>query len=243
MDPAEVALVAVAVLASAALQATSGFGFALLAVPLLSLVVTTEEAVVVVGALSLVTGTIQAIGHRAHTDRPVAGRMLTGAVLGAPIGLVVLTVATSRQLKFGLAAVIFVFLGLTLRGVELRRAGRGVDVGAGLVAGTLNTSLSTNGPPIVMALHPRHLTPERFRGTVATVFAGSNLLAVVLFAATGRYDTDALVLVAASLPALGIGYVVGVGQRHRFDADGFRRLVLVLLAVTGVVTLVGAVLA
>ena len=243
MGAAEVVLVAVAVLASAAIQSTSGFGFALLGVPLLSMVVSTEEAVVVVTALSLVTSTGQAIGHRAHADRPVVGRMLAGAVVGAPIGLAVLTIATGRQLKFGLAVVIFVFLGLTLRGVAFHRAGRAVDVGAGVVAGVLNTSLSTTGPPIVMTLHARHLPPERFRATVAAVFSGSNVIAVGLFALTGRYDRDALVLVAASLPALAVGYAIGVRLRRHLDLASFRRLVLGLLAVTGVVTLVGALIA
>ncbi len=243
MDPAEVALVAIAILASAVVQSTSGFGFALLAVPLLSIVVPTEQAVVVVAVLSLVASTGQAIGHRAHADRPVIGRMLVGAVVGAPIGLAIFTVLTGRQLRFALAAIIFTFLALTIRGFSLRRAGGTVDLGAGLVAGVLNTSLSTNGPPIVMALHARELDPEPFRGTVAAVFAGSNVIAVTLFAATGRYDRDALVLIVASLPALGIGYMIGVRQRHRFDPAAFRRLVLWLLTVTGVVTLTGALLA
>jgi uncharacterized membrane protein YfcA len=230
----QVALVAVAVFASAAIQSTTGFGFALLAVPLMAIVIPAQDAVVLCAALSLITATTQAVTERAHGDRPIVARMLVGAVLGAPIGLLVLSLATGRQLRFTLAAVIFAFLVMTLRGVRLHRAGRAVDLGAGLVAGVLNTSLSTNGPPIVMALHARELPPERFRATV---------VAVTLFAATGRYDVDTLTLFAVSLPALGLGYLVGVRQRRRFDAAAFRRLVLRLLAVTGVVTLVGAILA
>jgi uncharacterized membrane protein YfcA len=239
----QVALVAVAVFASAAIQSTTGFGFALLAVPLMAIVIPAQDAVVLCAALSLITATTQAVTERAHGDRPIVARMLVGAVLGAPIGLLVLSLATGRQLRFTLAAVIFAFLVMTLRGVRLHRAGRAVDLGAGLVAGVLNTSLSTNGPPIVMALHARELPPERFRATVAAVFTGSNVIAVTLFAATGRYDVDTLTLFAVSLPALGLGYLVGVRQRRRFDAAAFRRLVLRLLAVTGVVTLVGAILA
>ncbi|WP_285658734.1 sulfite exporter TauE/SafE family protein, partial [Helicobacter bizzozeronii] len=185
----------------------------------------------------------QAFTQRAHAVRPVAGRMLLGALVGAPVGLAILTVTTGRQLRFFLAGVIFAFLVLTLRGFTLHRASRSVDLGAGVVAGVLNTSLSTNGPPIVMALHARELSPDPFRGTIAAVFTGSNVIAVVLFTATGRYDADSLVLFAVSLPALGIGYLVGSRMRRRFDAPAFRRLTLWLLGPTGVVTLVGAVLA
>ena len=243
MGAGQVALVAVAVFASAAIQSTTGFGFALLAVPLMAIVIPAQDAVVLCAALSLITATTQAVTERAHGDRPIVARMLIGAVVGAPIGLAVLTIATGRQLRFVLAGVIFAFLVMTVRGVSVHRAGRSVDLGAGLVAGVLNTSLSTNGPPIVMALHARDLPPDRFRGTIAAVFTGSNVIAVALFAATGRYDLDLVVLFAASLPALGLGYLVGVRQRRRFDPAAFRRLVLRLLAVTGAVTLVGAILA
>lgn len=243
MEPAQVALVAVAVFTSAAIQSTTGFGFALLAVPLMAIVIPAEEAVVLSGLFSLLTASTQALTQRAHAVRPVAARMLVGALVGAPLGLAILTVTTGRQLRFFLAAVIFAFLALTLRGFTLHRAGKAVDLGAGAVAGVLNTSLSTNGPPIVMALHARELPPDPFRATIAAVFTGSNVIAVVLFTATGRYDADSLTLFAVALPALGLGYLVGSRLRRRFDAAAFRRLTLWLLGLTGVVTLVGAVLA
>ena len=243
MGPAQVVLVAVAVFASATIQSTTGFGFALLAVPLMAIVIPAEEAVVLCGAFSLLTASTQAFTERAHAVRPVATRLLIGALLGAPVGLAVLTVTTGRQLRFFLAAVIFAFLLLTLRGFSLHRAGPAVDLGAGVVAGVLNTSLSTNGPPIVMALHAREMPPDPFRGTIAAVFTGSNIIAVTLFAATGRYDRDSLVLFLVALPALGIGFLVGTRLRRRFDPASFRRLVLQLLGVTGLITLVGALLA
>lgn len=243
MEPAQVLLVAVAVFTSAAIQSTTGFGFALLAVPLMAIVIAPEDAVVLAGAFSLLTASTQAVTQRAHAVRPVAGRMLLGALVGAPVGLAILTVTTGRQLRFLLAAVIFVFLLLTLRGFTLHRAGRAVDLGAGVVAGVLNTSLSTNGPPIVMALHAREMPPDPFRATIAAVFTGSNVIAVVLFSATGRYDVDSLLLFVVSLPALALGYLAGTRLRRRFDPVAFRRLTLWLLGLTGVVTLVGALLA
>jgi uncharacterized membrane protein YfcA len=241
--PAQVVLVAIAVFASAAVQSTTGFGFALLAVPLMAVVIPAEEAVVLCGAFSLLTSSTQAITERAHAVRPVAARMLVGALIGAPFGLAVLSVTTGRQLRFVLAGVIFTFLLLTMRGFTLHRAGRAVDLGAGVVAGVLNTSLSTNGPPIVMALHAREMPPDPFRGTIAAVFTGSNVISVTLFAATGRYDVESLVLFAVSFPALCLEYVVGTRLRRRFDPSSFRRLVVQLLALTGVITLVGAIVA
>ena len=52
----------------------------------------------------------------------------------------------------------------------------GFVVGVGFVSGVLNTSLSTNGPPLVFGLQARHLGAAPFRATISTVFAFSNIV-------------------------------------------------------------------
>ncbi|NCY16232.1 MAG: sulfite exporter TauE/SafE family protein [Actinobacteria bacterium] len=231
------------VLVAAMVQSTTGFGFSLLAVPLLSLAVPTELAVVVAATLGTLTSTAQAIGEREHGDRPTIGRMLAGAAIGAPFGLLVLELASNRQLKFGLAAVIGAFLLINLRGITIERGSRSVDVGAGLVSGVLNTALSTNGPPLVMALHARHLAPPVFRGTISAVFAGTGLITLGLFLVSGRYDSDAGELLLVAVPTMVIGYALGARLRPHIDPPRFRQAVMVLLTVTAIITLVGALLA
>jgi uncharacterized membrane protein YfcA len=230
----------VVVLVAAMVQSTTGFGFSLLAVPLLSLAIPTELAVVVAATLGMLTSSVQAVGERAHGDRPTIVRMLTGAAIGAPFGLLVLEFATNRQLKFGLVAVIIAFLIINLRGVTLERGGRGVDLGAGVVSGVLNTSLSTNGPPLVMALHARHLAPSVFRGTISAVFAGTGVITLGLFLASGRYTADARELLVVAIPTMVGGYLLGTRLRPRIDPPRFRQAVMGLLMVTAVITLVGA---
>lgn len=243
MSLVELAVIAGVVLVAATVQSLTGFGFALLAVPLLALVMPPGSAVVISATLGLLTSAGLAFKERAHGARVAVRRMLGGAVVGAPLGIVVLEVMTGRQLRFLLAAVIFSFLLITLRGWALRRDSAGVEIGAGLVSGVLNTTLSTNGPPLVMALQARHLPPSQFRGTLAPVITATGVLTVVLFGVTGRYDTEVWQSLAVALPALGAGYLLGTRQHHRFEPVAFRRLVLVLLAITGTVTLVGAILA
>lgn len=239
MTPDQVALSAVIVAFAAGVQTVTGFGFALMAVPLLSLVIPTETAVVLSASLGLLSSSGQAYTERRHGDRPTIKRMLLGAAVGAPFGLLLLIVATERQLRIVLVVVIAVFLLINVRNINLRRPSRVVDLVAGAVSGALNTVLSTNGPPLVMALHVRHLTPQVFRGTLTAVLAGSGVITVALFALSGRYERDIVVLFLVSLPGLAAGFALGVRHRHRVSAARFRQLVIALLAVTGVVALVG----
>lgn len=243
MGAVDIGTTVVVVLLAATVQSTTGFGFSLLAVPLLSLAIPTELAVVVAATLGTLTSSAQAIGERAHGDRPTILRMLVGAAVGAPFGLLVLTVASNRQLKFGLAAVIFAFLIINLRGITIRRGSRAVDLVAGVVSGVLNTSLSTNGPPLVMALHARHLAPRVFRGTISAVFAGTGVITLGLFLASGRFTTDARELLMVAVPTMVIGYVIGSRIRPHIDPPRFRQAVMALLVATAAVTLIGALVA
>ena len=241
MDATEIVVTAVAVLLASCTLSTVGFGFALLAVPLVSLVAPAEDAVVLAVTLALVTTVVQATHERAHRDGTAATRMLVGAAVGAPLGLAVLAVFTSRQLQFALVGVIAAFLVVSVRGWRLQHDSPAIEVGAGFASGVLNTAVATNGPPLVMALHARHLPAPSFRSTLAIVFAVSNAIAAALFAVSGRYDREVLELVGVSVVPMVAGYLAGTVLRHRFGVEGFRRLVLGLLGVTGVVTLVAAI--
>lgn len=239
MSVTQVVLAAVVVALAAGIQTVTGFGFALVAVPALSLFLPTETAVVLSASLGLLSSTGQAVAERRHGDRLTIRWMLGGAVLGAPFGLLVLLVATERQLRIALVAVIVVFLVVNLRQITVTRASRAVDLVAGAVSGVLNTALSTNGPPLVMALHPRHLAPPVFRGTLTAVLAGSGIVTVALFVVSGRYDVDVAVLFLAGLPGMALGFGLGVRHRHRIGSERFRQVVIVLLAATAMVAIVG----
>ena len=241
MTGTEVVLVAAIVALAAGVQTVTGFGFALLAVPFMSLVVPPETAVVIAATLGVLTSSGQAWAERTHADRRTVAWMLGGAAVGAPFGFLVLVVTTERQLRLVLVAVILVFLVLDLVGRRPARASRRVDATAGVVSGALNTALATNGPPLVMALHARHLPPSRFRGTLTAVLAGSGLLTVALFVVGGRYDGDIWWTLAAALPGMALGFGLGLRHRGRVGPERFRQVVTALLAVTAVVAMVGVV--
>ncbi len=234
-------LIGVAVLIAATVQTASGFGFSLLAVPVMSLMVPTELAVVIAATLGTTTSTGQAISERAHADRQTVKRLLLSAMFGLPLGLVILDVATSRELKFVLALVIFTFIVVDLRGVTLERASTPVDIVAGFIAGVLTTSLSTNGPPLAMALHARRLDPKVFRGTIATVLSVAGVISLVMFAFTGHFSVDAGIAIAIAIPSMVLGFFVGHRLRPRLDPPRFRRMVTILLLITGVVTTVSVI--
>jgi uncharacterized membrane protein YfcA len=178
--------------------------------------------------------------HR-HVRWDLAGRMLAGAVVGMPFGLVVLLAVPARVLQFLIAVVVLVFVAVLARGWRLERAGGRAELAAGVISGVLNTAVSTNGPPLVLTLQARGLDPDAFRGTISAVFAASSLVANVLLAGAGRYTADVLSYAALAPPALLIGSLGGRRLGRHLHAERFRPTVLGLLSVAAMAAGAGAI--
>jgi uncharacterized membrane protein YfcA len=241
LDAAGLTGATLAVAVAATVQLAAGFGFALTAVPLLSIAVGAHDAVVVSLFLATFTNGAQAWLGRGETERPVALRLLAGAAVGLPIGLLVYQLVDDEVLRVLIGCSVLIAVVVIALGLDLRHVGPGLDAAGGLLAGALTMSSGVNGPPIVFVLQARHFDQRRFRATVTTVFVVLDIVGVLVFTATGDLDRDVLITVAATLPGLALGAAIGIAIRRRLDPRRFRALVLVLLAVAGVSTLVSAI--
>lgn len=224
-------MVAFVAFGASALQAVAGFGFALLAVPAMAAVVEPHVAVVVCTVLGVLTSGVQAVVERRHTDKVMARRLLGSAFVGMPAGLVVFLTVSDAVLRILLATGVIIAVVVLTRGVDLRHVGPSFDRAMGFVSGVLSTSLATNGPPLVFGLQARHLSAERFRATLATVFVVSGVVSLAAFAATGRVTSPVLAGCAVGLPAIASGITIGRRLQRRLNPTRFRPLVLTLMSV------------
>ena len=224
---------------AAAAQVVSGFGFALIATPLVAVLAGPREAVVGLTMVGLVLVAQVAIRGRGHVDGSIVLLMSAAAIVGMPLGLLVLTRADDRVLTVAIAVAVIVFSVLLWRGLRLP-VGRGTDATAGFTAGVLSTSTGTNGPPIVIALSAKQLEPAVFRATISAIFLVQGAAALVAFAIGGQVTRDAVAVALAGLPGVVVGSIVGERGFQRLDAPTFRRVVLGMLFLSGVVALFGA---
>ena len=242
MPAGDLLAVALVVVFAGAVQLTTGFGFALAAVPLMALAIDPHDAVIITLALATFSNGYQAWEGRAVGvgDRPVALRMLAGAALGLPIGLWVFVVADPAVLRLGIGVAVIGAVVALARGVDLREASAALDVASGVVSGALTTSVGTNGPPMVFVLQARDFPPDRFRATITSVFFVLDIGSIIVFGVAGEIDRGIVEAVAVALPALLVGAVVGVRLRSRLDPARFRRTVMVMLVLAAVSAIASA---
>jgi uncharacterized protein len=231
-------VIAVAVLA-AFVQNSAGFGFALMAVPLMALAVDTHDTVVICTVLGLLSSSAQAWLGRADTDRVIARRMTASALVGMPFGLAVFIVVSDDALRLLVGVSVLVIVGLLARRIDLRHVGPHFDVAAGALSGVLATSVSTNGPPLVFALAARQVDPHVFRPTINTVFAVSGVVSLLAFTLAGEVTGRSMSAVGLAIPGLLVGMWAGVRAQPHVDGR-FRVVVLTLLSIAGTSAILAA---
>jgi hypothetical protein len=229
------------ILTAAATQAATGFGFALVAVPLLA--ATSDPRTAVVGASlvgPLLSVTIAA-RERASVRWRTAALVFGAALLGMPFGLLVLRSAPERALTALIAVVVLACTLLVWLDLRLGTGVRTVGM-VGLVSGVLSTATGANGPPLVAAFQAMGYDPATFRATLAAVFAGTGVCSLAGFLLAGQVRPPALATALVGAPAVALGWWLGNRLFARLDRAWFRRVVLVGFVATSAVTLARALL-
>jgi uncharacterized protein len=226
--------------AAAFLQSLSGFGFSLLAVPLLALIVASKSAVVGSAGLGAIISLAVVARDREHVAWRTAAIFFGAALAGMPVGLLIIERVPERALQAIIAVAVLGFSALLWRDVQLRTHSLAMELGVGVSSGILSTSTGMSGPPLVMALHARRVPQQSFRATLAAVFACGSISSLLLFALAGQFDAQAERVLFAGAPALLLGIALGEWRFRRIRPERFRTLVLVLLIASGIVSLVGA---
>lgn len=237
-----VAGIAIAFLAACCYSVT-GFGFALVMTPLLTLAWEVKPAVVASVILSTTALVPLLLQVRARVSVARVSVLIGGSVSGIPVGVFVLDRVDPDVLTAVVGAAVIV-AGLLIYAAPAMGSGEDTVRGrlaAGFVSGALGASTSLSGPPVVLFLLGRERDVDSFRATTMAFFLPGNLITIAAFVAIGRVTGDVALMVAAALPALAAGLVVGSLLRRRINPDRFRLVVVAVLVATSSVVLVSTV--
>jgi uncharacterized membrane protein YfcA len=218
----------------------TGFGYSLVATPLLLLLGYSLPFVVTVNlALALVTRVSVAYRFRADANRGRAARLIVGAVPGLWLGVAVLTTVEESTIKVGAGLVAMVAAVLVYRAVSAPppRPLPGAAFAAGLAGGFLATAASLNGVAPVLLLARDKAAPRSVMADLALYFVASTAVGLLILLVEGGLETDALFpAFVLWLPGSLLGNWAGTVMGPSLPETAFRRLTLAIVFVAGAVT-------
>lgn len=230
-----VGLVVLVVFVGALTRVTFGFGEAVVAMPLLSLLpVGTGTAASLIALVGLVLAVVGVAANPGAVDRGVLVRLCVGTVPGIPAGLLLVLTVPEATVTLVLGAFLMAYgaYALSTHAVTVP-VGQRWAWPVGVVAGGLGAAYSFHGIPVAVYGTRRAWSPEIFRGTLQAFFLVSGVLVVAGQALGGLWSEELLALGLWSLPAVAAGLVVGRLLHARIRADRFQRHVHLLVVVLG----------
>ena len=242
MSPAELIVILVAVVVGALVKAITGMGFPLVAIPVISLFVSVETAVVVIALPNVLANGILAHRERAAwpdtRDLPV---LIGTSILGAIVGTFLLVSLPERALTIALAGAVIVYIANTIRNPSFAvtpEQSRRLAPGVGLAAGVFQGGIGVSGPIVGSWIHSYRLGREAHVLSVTSMFLFSGAAQLVILVADGQFDAERTWATAAAvIPAVGL-IPLGTRLRDRLSSRGFDRAVLGLLAVSAVALII-----
>lgn len=233
MTPALV--IVITVLLASFVRGVSGFGAALIVMPVLSGFSSVYEAAPLVAIIGLSNDTLLGLYYRRAFDKAVVGNLLFGSVLGIPFGFVVLRVAPANvMLAFlGVAVVAYAIYALLAPAMPALKSRQWV-YGAGFISGMLNGSYNLPGPPVILYGSSQRWKQDTFKSNLSGFFWVNAVLIVMGHGLQHRFSETVLQQYFIAMPSLVVGSFAGIALSKSFDPLIFRRIVLTILVIIGI---------
>jgi uncharacterized membrane protein YfcA len=230
----EIVLVLTAVGVGAVVQGSIGFGFSLVAVPVLTLI-RPESVPVTLMLVAPPMTIIMAMKEWRSIDVAAFTWISGGRVPGTLVGLALLVVVPADPLArlLGFLVVVAVLMSCLGTNFEARSS---IQFAGGVASGIMSTVAALGGPPLALVNQKRR-GPE-LRSTLAISFLVGLLMSLVALALAGRVEAQHFVWALGLLPGLLLGLWASRQVAGLLDERWLRPTILAFAALAGLAIVV-----
>lgn len=213
-----------------------GGAFALMGVPVLSLVMPPVQAAALLLPLLLMMDAVGLWTWRGYFDRTTLVSMLPAAAIGIAVGGLTAAVTPEALVRLLVGVVALAFVARSLRPVRTdadRTPSRGSAWFWGGLAGFTSFVAHAGGPPYQVHTLPLRLDPRVYTGTAVIFFAVVNVVKVIPYAALGQLDGRTLLSAVVLLPPAVVSVLIGAAMVRRMKPGVFYPFMLAMVALVG----------
>lgn len=231
----EIIVVSLAFFLGSFIQGLSGFGAALVAIPLLSLVIDIKIAVPLCMLTSVIMTTYMGVKLRRYFDKEKILPLCLGALPGIILGVALLKGVPSDTIRFFLGLLLVVYsLYSVIFSPKQRNLKPRWGYLAGLLSGVGSAAFSTGGPPLIVYVTMNNWTSNQIKATITGAFIFTTYLGIGVHAVTGLTTMTVLKYFLFAAPAVLLGTAVGSHCYGYLGKASYLKLIFAFLAVMGV---------
>ncbi len=214
------------------LQASVGYGFGLVAVPLLVIIDVRLVPVPIILA-SLVTMLQVTLQNRLALSDQNIRPLLIGLLVGSPLGAYLLSVVDPEVFVYLIMIVVSIGLVISVFGLSIRITPASQFI-AGITSNIFGATTGMGGAPL--ALLYQHESGPNIRAILSTAFFLGGVFGSIALGIAGLITTESLWLALHLIPGLIAGGLTG---RHfaRFIDRGYSRLAIITITTLSVIYL------
>ena len=237
MSPGALAFLLATAFIAALARGFSGFGAALIFLPLAATVVDPKIA----SPLLLITDAVLAVGFIPPAlriaDKREVGIMGAGAAIGIPLGTVLLVRLDPLTIRWGIVVLASAMLALLISGWRYRgKPTPPLSFGVGAFAGVCSGAAQTGGPTVIAYWLGSTSPAAIIRANIILYFAISIAIAIIAYTIAGVITLTVLKLGLVVGPAYGLGLFIGARLFGVADESVFRRICYALIAIAVLVS-------
>ncbi len=219
---------------SGIVQGMSGFGSALIAMPLLTLFIDVKTAVPLCILQSVLMTSYLSLTLKDHMEKEKTLPLLMGSLPGIFFGVTFLKHIESDIIKLLLGFMMVAYSMYSLffkpQSKSLHRVWAYV---AGFSTGFIGSAFSAGGPPTIIYTTLTGWSKNFIKATLTGFFLTSAIITAVAHAATGLTTVLVLKYFLVSSAFVLIGVYAGIKLYNRVSTDGYIRVLHILLIILG----------
>lgn len=216
----------------AVFQASTGFGFAILATPFMLLFLEPREAVQLAIILGLFISLTLMKSISKDVNQIILRHFIIGSFIGMPLGMVTFLILDVKWLKIMVSIIIILLTFLLILQFRIRQS-RKKDVVVGGFAGVLSTSIGMGGPPIILYFSGANISKAELRSTSTAFFLIVGAVSLVIQLVFAGTTSSVWKYVLIAIPILILGLYIGKFIFERISQRTFTFILYGLLVFTG----------
>ena len=234
-------VVGLIVLVASTVKGLTGFGFALISLPMLSIFISPKVAVPLITVCSVFLDGYTLYEARKSVQYRRIVTLVASGIIGMILGTYFLVSLDSQTLRLAIGVVTVLFAAASMIGLRWEISNTNyASIPVGLISGVLGGSMSISGPPIVLFFNNQRVEKNVFRANLIAYFFSLYAATVPAYVLGNLITIDLLTSSAVMVPIIFLGASLGIRLSRRVDENVFRRITLFLVLASGVMAIFSA---